>query len=156
MKVTVGKVEPVQTAPPPLTTAVGNGFTTTFTLPPRAVATQELASVKAVTLYVPAAGAGLNVKVVDGWLFTVTGVTPSVYVNVKGAVPVNVKVTSGNVAPAQTAPPPVTDATVGNGFIVTATGVPSDVPTHVFASVKAVTLYVPAEGAGLRVNTFDG
>lgn len=58
------------------------------------------------------------VNVVDGWLVTVTGVVPSVYVNVNGAEPVKVNVTSGRADPAQTVPPPLTTA-VGNGATVT-------------------------------------
>lgn len=51
-------------------------------------------------------------------MFTVEGVVPSVQVNVKGALPVNVKVTFGKGNPAQTLPPPDTTA-VGNGRTVT-------------------------------------
>ena len=38
LKVTLGSGEPEHTGPPPLIVAVGNGFTTTLTVPPRAVA----------------------------------------------------------------------------------------------------------------------
>jgi hypothetical protein len=94
-------------------------------------------SLNAVTEYVPA-GALVIVYVVDGWLVIVTGVTPSVYVNVKGAVPVNVNTILGNGDPEHTVPPPLT-VTVGNGLTITATGVPKLVAEHVFASVNAVT-----------------
>lgn len=60
------EVKPEQIAAIGLVVIVGRGSTVTATLPPRAVATQVFASVNAVTLYVPAPGAGLNVKVVDG------------------------------------------------------------------------------------------
>ena len=60
------------------------------------------------------------VNVVDGWLVTVTGVVPSVYVKVNGAEPVKVNVTSGRGDPAQTVPPPLVTA-VGNGATVTTT-----------------------------------
>ena len=82
-------------------------------------------------------------KVVVGWLLIVVGVTPSVYVKVNGAVPVNVKITSGKGSLAHTVPPPLMLA-VGNGLTVTSTGVPRLVPTHVFASLNAVIEYVPA------------
>jgi hypothetical protein len=78
---------------------------------------------------------------------------PSVYVNVKGAVPVNVNVMFGNVPPAHIVPPPLTTA-VGNGVIVTGIGEPKLVPVQL-ASLKAVTEYVPA-AALLIVKVVDG
>ena len=74
--------------------------------------------------------------------------------NVNGAVPVNVNVTSGCVAPAQTVPPPLTDA-VGAGLITTEAVPPKDVAAQPLLSVKAVTWYVPAAGFGM-VNVVEG
>ena len=137
VNVTLGSGDPIQTVPPPLATAVGNGLTITLTGVPKLVPTQVFASVNAVTEYVPT-GALVMVKVVVGWFTTFTGVTPSVYVNVNGAVPVNVNVTLGSGDPAQTDPPPLITA-VGSGLTMTLTGAPRLVATHVLASVNAVT-----------------
>ena len=74
----------------------------------------------------------------------VTGVIPSVYVNVKGAAPVKLNETSGNVPPLHIVPPPVTLETVGSGFTITFTDAPRLVATQPLASLNAVTEYVPA------------
>ena len=66
-----------------------------------------------------------------------TGVVPSVYVKVNGAVPVNVNTMLGTGFPAQTVPPPDTVA-VGRVLTTTATGVPRLVATQVLLSVNAV------------------
>ena len=67
----------------------------------------------------------------------VFGVTPSVYVKVYGAVPVNVKVTVGKL-PEHADPPPEPDA-VGSGFTVTLAEPPKVVAEQVVASLSAVT-----------------
>ena len=72
-------------------------------------------------------------------MVTVIGVTPSVYVNVKGAVPVKLKVTLGNGLPAQMEPPPKMVA-AGTGFTTTATDPPKLVALQVPASVSEVML----------------
>ena len=153
VNVTFGSGEPTQTVPPPLATAVGNGLTMTLTGVPKLVPTHVFASVNAVTEYVPT-GALVIVKVVVGWFTTFTGVTPSVYVKVNGAVPMKVNVTFGSGEPAQTDPPPLITA-VGNGLTMTLTGAPRLVATQVLASVKAVTWYAPA-GALLIVKVVVG
>ena len=77
VNVTVGNGALPQTGPPPDIVAVGRVLTTTLAVPPKLVATQELASVSAVTWYVPAGAVG-TVKVVLLCPVTVTGVVPSV------------------------------------------------------------------------------
>ena len=72
-------------------------------------------------------------------------VVPLEYVKLKGAVPVNVKVTFGSGAPPHTGPPPVIVA-VGKGLTTTAAVPPRLVALHPLASVNAVTEYVPAGG----------
>ena len=76
-------------------------------------------------------------------MVTVTGVVPSVYVKVNGAVPPKLNVTSGNVPPAQIVPPPETVA-VGLALTITLTGVPKLVATQLLLSVNEVMVYVPA------------
>ena len=137
VNVTFGSGEPTQTVPPPLATAVGNGLTITLTGVPKVIPAHVFASVNAVTEYVPI-GALVIVNIGVGWLTTFTGVTPSVYVKVNGAVPVNVNVTFGSGEPAQTDPPPLITA-VGSGLTITLTGAPRLVAAQVLASVKAVT-----------------
>ena len=77
-----------------------------------------------------------------------TGVVPFVYVNVNGAVPVNVNVTEGSGVPVHTDPPPDVDA-VGNVFTVTLTGVPRLVALQPLASLNAVTEYVPTAAVAI-------
>ena len=68
-KLTLGKAELLQTVPPPLTLAVGSGFTVTVALPEDVP--EHPASLTAVTVYAPAAAPVITYGLV---VIPVTGV----------------------------------------------------------------------------------
>ena len=133
--VTSGIGSPEQIVPPPLTTAVGREFVVIVAEPTKEVPVQ-LASDKAVTVYVPSKAPAITYGEA-AIPATLTGVTPSVYVKFQGALPVKAIVMLGIGSPIQIIPPPEITA-VGNGS-VTIVAEPLVVPVHK-ASFTAVTV----------------
>ena len=81
----------------------------------------------------------------------VVGVTPSVYVKVNGAVPVNVKTTSGNGSPVHTGPPPLMVA-VGSGLTIIEIGVPTlTQPVVVFLTVRVAEYVLAVAVIGIDI-----